>query len=115
VQEGSRIGRPKLLAAAILLLSACASTPMRWERSGTADPSNDEAACRGAAHQEAIRRLPYGDGPPIFTFPKMSRLQWTQAIDNERAYLERDLMAICMHDRGFVLVPVPATTEGQRR
>ena len=53
-----------LLAVGLLVvLAACATTPMRWERSGTADAAKDEAECRVAARQEAAGQLPYGDGP----------------------------------------------------
>jgi hypothetical protein len=35
-------------------------------------------------------------------------LQWTQEIDNARYYLARDLVAACMHGRGYERVPVSA-------
>jgi hypothetical protein len=95
-------------AALLLALAACATTPTRWERAGTADPSRDEAECRAAARQQAIDQLPYGDGPPLYGFTSnVSMLQWTMAIDNDRAYLEEDLTKACMRQRGFERVAVP--------
>jgi hypothetical protein len=96
--------RPAIAAALLLAASACAPPPMRWEKSG-ADPNRDEAACRAGAHEEAIRRMPYGNGPPIFGYPQMSMLQWTQGIDIQRSYLEEDLVRACMRERGYALVP----------
>ena len=96
--------RRPAIAAALLLASACAP-PMRWEKPGSA-PARDEAACRGAAHGEAIRRMPYGNGPPIWgVYRDMSMLQWTQAIDIDRSYLEEQLVRACMRERGYALVP----------
>ena len=77
---------------------------MRWHKPGTADSSRDEAECKAAAHEQAIARLPYGDGPPIWS--DLSMLQWTMAIDNQRFYLAADLTKMCMYQRGFALVPV---------
>ena len=95
------------LATGLLLVAACSAPPMRWERAGTADASPDEAQCRADAHQQAVRQLPYGDGPPIWgIYRDMSMLQWQQAIDNERYYLERDLVSGCMHHKGYRRVPV---------
>jgi hypothetical protein len=97
------------LVAAVLLLNvvACASTPMRWQRPDTPDASKDLAECRNQAHHQAIEQLPYGNGPPLSGFSsEVSMLQWTMAIDNERAYLEDDLAAACMRHKGFVLVPM---------
>jgi hypothetical protein len=86
-----------ILAAALLLaLTACAAPPMRAQNERTSEDAADETGCRAQAHQEAIRRLPYGNGPPVFWYPKMSMLQWTLAIDNERYYLERDLTQACL-------------------
>jgi hypothetical protein len=94
-----------VLAAGLLLAAAACSAPaMRWQKPGVADAGRDEAECRDAAQQEAVRRLPYGNGPPIFFYPKISMLQWTQAIDNERSYLAEELSRVCMRDRGFALV-----------
>jgi hypothetical protein len=90
-------------------MAACTATPTRWERSGTAASAQEEADCRATAHAEAVERLPYGDGPPLYGFySNVSRLQWTQAIDQQRYYLERDLMFLCMRGRGYDLVPVAA-------
>ena len=97
-------------AGLMLAVAACITTPMRWERPGTADASADEAACQSAAREEAIRQLPYGNGPPLYGLRSdVSMLQWTNAIDNERYYLARDLTAECMLAKGYQLVPV--TTE----
>lgn len=94
-----------LLAASLLLAAAaCAAPSMRWHKPGGADPGRDEAECRAAAREQAIRRLPYGNGPPIFIYRETSMLQWTQAIDNERSYLAEDLTRTCMRERGFELV-----------
>ena len=91
----------------LLALAACAATPMRWQKPGTSDAGRDEAECRAAAHEEAQRELPYGNGPPFYgAYREMSMLQWTMAIDNERSYLEADLVKACMYHRGFALVPV---------
>ena len=99
-------GMLRVLAAGLLLAAtACATTPMRWEKSG-GDAARDEAECRALAQQEATRQLPYGNGPPIFVYREMSMLQWTQAIDNERSYLAEDLTRACMHDKGYARVPV---------
>lgn len=96
-------------ACLLLGVVACVSTPMRWERTGTSDASRDAMECRAAAHRQAIDELPYGNGPPLYGFSSdVSMLQWTTAIDNERTYLEADLTAACMRNRGFVLVPVPS-------
>lgn len=95
-------------AKSCLLLGvvACTSVPMRWERPGTPDATKDATACRAEAHQQAIDQLPYGNGPPLYGFSsEVSMLQWTMAIDNERAYLEDDFAAVCMRHRGFVLLP----------
>jgi len=100
------------LMPAILMLgvAACVSTPMRWEKSGTADAARDESECRAQAHQQAIGELPYGNGPPLYGFTSdVSMLQWKMAIDNDRAYLEDELMRSCMRQRGFVLVSVTNT------
>ena len=60
-----------------------------------------------AAREEASRQLPYGNGPPIFgAYRRVSMIQWTQAIDNQRSYFAEELTRICMHDKGFVLVPL---------
>ena len=97
---------PVILASSV---AACLSTPMRWERPGTPDAARDEAECRAQARQQAIDELPYGDGPPLYGFTSnVSMLQWKMAIDNDRAYLEDDLTRACMHQKGFVLVPVTA-------
>jgi hypothetical protein len=91
-----------LLTIALLIAAAgCSAAPTRWQKPGIADATADEADCRAAAHQEAARRLPYGNGPPIFFYPKVSMLQWTLAIDNERSYLEERLTKVCMRERGF--------------
>ena len=78
---------------------------MRWEKPGI-DGRQDEAECRREARDEAVRQLPYGDGPPIFVYREMSMLQWKQEIDNERAYLEEDLVRACMRHKGFALRPL---------
>lgn len=95
-----------LRAGLLFGLAACAPTPMRWERPGATDTAKDEAECRAHAHEEAIRRLPYGNGPPYYgLYKEMSMLQWEQAIDNERYYLEEALNKTCMRSKGFELVP----------
>jgi hypothetical protein len=97
----------RLLAVGLAIVAtACAGPPTRWEKAGVADATADEADCRTAALQEAVRRLPYGNGPPIFFYPKISMLQWTQAIDNERSYLADRLTALCMREKGFEPVVV---------
>ena len=100
----------KVLTAALLLtVTACMTTPMRWERPGGSDPTGDERECTAAAQQEAASQLPYGDGPSLYGFySNVSMLQWTQEIDNARHYLARDLVAACMHGRGYERVPVSA-------
>ena len=90
----------------LLLLTACTATPTRWHKPGVADAGRDEAECRAAARQEAARRLPYGDGPPIFP-RNVSMLQWTMAIDDERAYLAETLTRACLRERGFEPVSMP--------
>ena len=96
-----------ILPAGMLVAGACAGTPMQWQRAGTADSGRDEAECRAEAKQEAARQLPYGNGPPLYGLTSnVSMLQWTQAIDNERYNIERDLTAACMRYKGYVLVPV---------
>ena len=107
--------RQFLLASLLLGVAACSPTPMRWERSGASDAARDEADCRAQAREEAIRQLPYGDGPPIYGFySDWSMLTWKQEIDNERYYVERDLTGACMHSKGYDLVPVsrPVKAEG---
>ncbi len=75
---------------------------MRWEGPRGTDPGKDEAGCRTSAHEEAIRQLPYGNGPPIWgVYRDTSMLQWQQEIDNARYYLERDLVRDCMSRRGY--------------
>ena len=104
-----------LTAALLLTVTACMTTPMRWERSGVSDATGDERACTAAAQQEAASQLPYGDGPPLYGFySNVSMLQWTQEIDNARYCFARDLIAACMRSRGYELVPVaaPARTSG---
>ena len=99
---------PKGLAVGLLLsVAACMTTPMRWERPGASDPAADERECTAAAQQEAARQMPYGDGPPLYGFhSNVSMLQWTQEIDNERYYFARELVAACMRNRGYELVPI---------
>jgi len=100
-------GLATLLAGLLLSIAACSTTPMRWQKPGVVDASRDEAECRAAAHEEAIHQLPYGDGPPLYGFSsQVSMLQWTNEIDNERYYLERDLTRQCMLNKGFGLVPI---------
>jgi hypothetical protein len=94
-----------LCAIMVLVLASCAAPSMRWERPGSADAAEDEAACRGAAKREAAWQLPYGDGPPIFGVRRqLSFLEWKMAIDNQRFYLEQDLTRVCMLERGYRLV-----------
>ena len=79
---------------------------MRWEKPGATDTARDEAECRAHAHEEAIRRLPYGNGPPYYgLYKEMSMLQWKLGIDDARYYLEEDLTKTCMRSKGFELVP----------
>jgi hypothetical protein len=102
------INMPVGILSAILplVLAACAAPPMRWERPGPGDAAREEQACRAAAKDEAERRLPYGNGPPIFGFHRqLSFLEWKTAIDNERSYLADDLAGACMRERGYHLVP----------
>jgi hypothetical protein len=97
----------RILAVSLLLATvACEPPPMRWQKPGVADTGRYETECRAAAREEAARRLPYGNGPPVFFYPKMSMLQWTQAIDNERSSLAEQLTRRCMRDRGFELTRV---------
>lgn len=99
-----------MLGMAAVVLAACGS-PMRWEKPGVADTiaATDEAQCRAAAHQEAIRLYPYGDGPPFYyPYRHMSMLQWTQMIDTARSYAEEDLTGFCMGARGYARVPAPS-------
>ena len=99
--------RRVLPATLLLAVAACTAQPMRWEKAG-ADAARDETECRAAAHQEAILRLPYGNGPPLYGFHgnQMSMLDWKLGIDNERSHLEEDLTKACMHHKGFELVPI---------
>ncbi|HYX02465.1 MAG TPA: hypothetical protein VE963_10285 [Reyranella sp.] len=97
--------RQVLPAGLLVAAAACAATPMHWEKPGTADAAKELAECRAKAHEEAIRQLPYGNGPPFYgAYKEMSMLQWTLAIDNERYYLEEDLTKACMLSKGFALV-----------
>ena len=99
------------LVALLLAFAGCSPTPMRWEKPGApaAMAAETEAQCRAAAHQEAIRRLPYGNGPPIYGVNRdMSMLQWTHGIDQARYDTEQYLTKACMRDKGFELVPAPA-------
>lgn len=103
----TRLLRPPLSVILMFGVAACLATPMRWERPGTPDANRDEAECRAQARQQAIDALPYGDGPPLYGFTSnVSMLQWKMAIDDDRAYLEEDLTRACMHQKGFLLVPV---------
>jgi hypothetical protein len=98
--------RKFLVIGVILAVAGCAPTPMRWEKPGGGAAGPDEADCRAQAHQAAIDQLPYGDGPPIYGLHSdWSMLTWKQAIDNDRYYLERDLVRVCMHNKGYDLVP----------
>ena len=94
----------RLLPVALLLSgAACVSTPTRWERPGVPDAAGDTAECRTAANRQAIAMLPYGDGPPLYGLSSdISMLQWKMAIDNQRGYLEEDLVRACMRNKGFV-------------
>jgi hypothetical protein len=79
---------------------------MTWQGGASDDAARDEATCRAAARQEAIHRLPYGDGPPLYGFSShWSMLSWRQEIDNERYYLEGELTRACMRNRGYRMVP----------
>jgi len=104
-----------MLGVAAVGLAACGGPPMRWEKPGVADTraAADEAECRAAAHQEAIRLYPYGYGPPLYgVYREMSMLQWTMMIDRTRYYAEEDLTRSCMRARGYARrqVPPPART-----
>src|SRR5688572_1210524 len=100
------MARRVLSAALLLAVAACPATPMSWQEAGMADAADDEAACRADAHREAIRRMPYGNGPPIYgVYREMSMLQWTQGIDIQRYYLGEHLTKACMRDKGFELAP----------
>jgi hypothetical protein len=99
--------RQFLFAGVLVAVTACSSTPMKWEKIGSANTTADEAGCQAQADQEAIQRLPYGDGPPLYgLYSEWSMLTWKQEIDNERYYLARDLTRACMHDKGYQQVPV---------
>ena len=99
--------RQILIAGLLLTVTACATAPMRWESPGAGDASRDEAACQLRADNEAARRLPYGNGPPIVGFhSNWSMITWKQAIDDERYYVARDLMHACMLGKGYRRVPV---------
>ena len=99
--------RHALSAALLLTVAACSATPMRWQKPGIADATEDESQCRADAHQTAIRRMPYGNGPPIYGVSRdMSLLQWTQGMDIQRDRYEERLTTTCMRDKGFELVPV---------
>jgi hypothetical protein len=52
-----------LTAALLVTVTACMTTPMRWERPGVSDPTADERECTAAAQREATSQLPYGDAP----------------------------------------------------
>ena len=94
------------LAALLLAIEACSAPPMKWERSGVADTSGDEADCGARANAEAAQQLPYGDGPPIYgLYSEWSMLTWKQEIDNQRYYLARDLTRMCMQNKGYQLAP----------
>ena len=113
VPQKSMLGMTMLGLAAVAL-AAC-GPPMRWEKPGVADTraATDEAECRAAAHQAAIRLYPYGNGPPRYgPYREMSMLQWTQMIDTARYYAGEDLTRSCMRARGYarVQVPPPART-----
>jgi hypothetical protein len=106
VASGIIAGMTRWVLPVVLLLAACSEPPMRWQKPGVADP-RDAAECRTAARAEAARQLPYGDGPPAL--PRdVSMLQWTLAIDDERAWLSERLTQACMRDRGFELVSMSA-------
>ena len=93
------------VAGLLLGMAACSPMPTRWQTSGPGDAAKDEAYCQAQANQEAIRQLPYGNGPPIYgVYSNWSMLAWTQAIDDERYYLARDLMHDCMNAKGYRLV-----------
>src|SRR5262249_2462570 len=97
--------RQVLLAGPLVATVAGTGTPMHRGKPRPADPGKDLAECRAEAHEEAIRQLPYGNGPPFYgAYKEMSMLQWTMAIDNERYYLEEDLIKACMLSKGFALV-----------
>jgi hypothetical protein len=99
--------RGVLSATLLFAVAACSAPPMRWQKPGTGDAAQDEAACRADAHREAIRRMPYGNGPPIYgVYREMSMLQWTQGIDIQRYYLGEHLTKACMYDKGFELMPM---------
>jgi hypothetical protein len=101
--------RQFLLAGVLLAFAACSPPPMRWEGAGSHDAANDEAACQVQADQQAVRQLPYGNGPPLYGLhSEWSMLTWKQEIDNERYYLARDLMRACMHNKGYQRVPASA-------
>jgi hypothetical protein len=60
----------------------------------------------GSKHiKSAARRLPYGNGPQIFGYRKVSMLWWTQAIENQRYYFENDFTKASMRQRGFAEIP----------
>ena len=101
------MARPVFSVALLLGVAACSATPMHWQKPGMADATEDEAQCRADAHQTAIRRMPYGNGPPIYgVYRDMSMLQWTQGIDIQRDRYREHLTRTCMRDKGFELVPV---------
>jgi hypothetical protein len=106
-----RTARQILLTGLLLGGTACSPTPMQWQGPGNA--AQDETDCRTRAQQEAIRQLPYGDGPPIYGLSSnWSMLTWKQEIDNERYYLARALTRACMHNKGYDLVPLSQPPRG---
>jgi len=54
-----------LRAGLLLGLAACAQRRCVGKGRGATDTAKDEAECGAQACQEASRRLPYGNGPPL--------------------------------------------------
>ncbi|MDI1285294.1 MAG: hypothetical protein PSV46_12955 [Reyranella sp.] len=99
--------KTKITLALLLtaLLSACPgcapSGPGPWQKPGATEQMSvrDQAECREAAQEEALRRYPYRAGSP--TLGATGALMTQQHDDNSRAIAEASLFNNCMRGRGY--------------
>jgi len=97
--------RKVVVPLALILAVAACGAPARWEKAGVSAEmtSTDAVDCRRAASMESFLSTPYAT-PPVY------RLNWLQMRESERFYTENRLVAFCMRNKGYELMPIPRTS-----
>jgi hypothetical protein len=95
---------PKIARALLMVAVAAACTAPgseQWQKAGADGPTTarDNAECREAAQDEALRRYPYRASSPALGAPVIALGQ--QRDDNNRAIAEASLFNTCMQGRGY--------------